>query len=99
MKLRKLVAILMVLSILMSIPVLNTFAADSFRTETVSDDGSEIDTDSEENSEATPDLSLMLRKQKGPKAQKTMKKILMLLPEQVIFRVQPAEWDLQAQNL
>ena len=39
-KLRKLVAILMVLSILMSIPVLNTFAADSFRTETVSDDGS-----------------------------------------------------------
>ena len=42
----------MVLSILMSMPVLNTFAADSFRTETVSDDGSEIDTDSEENSEA-----------------------------------------------
>ena len=57
MKLRKLVAILMVLSILMSMPVLNTFAADSFRTETVSDDGSEIDTDSEENSEATPEPS------------------------------------------
>ena len=54
MDIKKIAAILTVCSLVMSMPVFNVFAADAFKTETVSDNENDTDTD-EEETEETPE--------------------------------------------